>query len=115
MLLDLMRINAIPALHWLACFIVLAEGLNKLERTQPLQRGLQLRVRVVVVLKVLAWLCLVVGAAGGVARPFIGVPAADGYHFASFLIVDRVSLVDFLSASGFALLIVRSRFKECTS
>ncbi len=31
----------LAALHWLACVIVLAEALNKLERTAPARRGLR--------------------------------------------------------------------------
>jgi membrane-associated PAP2 superfamily phosphatase len=112
LLLDFLMAHAVPALHWVACFVVMAEGLNKLERTPPLQRGQRPREYLVVLLKVAAWILLVLGAAGGVARPWVVVPIGGSFHFATVLIVDRVSLVDLLFAGGFALLIVRSRFKE---
>ena len=35
----------LQTLHWLAGLVVFAEGLNKLERTDPLARGLCLRRR----------------------------------------------------------------------
>ncbi|WP_372826547.1 hypothetical protein [Polaromonas sp.] len=106
--------HLVPALHWVAGFIVLAEGLNKLERTTLFKRGLTALARFVVLLKVLAWICLVMGAAGAVARPWVVLPVGQQLHFAYFLIVDRVSLVDLLFVGGFALLILRSRFKEFT-
>lgn len=104
--------NLFPALHWMAGFIVLAEGLNKLERIAARERGLSPLGRFVVFLKALAWFFLCLGAAGALARPWVAVPADGRFHFASYLVVDRVSLVDLLFVGGFALLIVRSRFKE---
>lgn len=101
-----------PALHWLAGLVVLAEGANKLERMAARQPGLSLMGRFVLLLKAAAWLCLSLGAGGALARPWVVVPADGSFHFASYLVVDRVSLVDLLFVGGFALLIVRSRFKE---
>lgn len=101
-----------PALHWLAGFVVLAEGLNKLERIAARQPGASLHCRFVLLLKAVAWICLSLGAAGALARPWVVVPADGVFHFASYLVVDRVSLVDLLFVGGFALLIVRSRIKE---
>lgn len=116
--LDLLFTNAMdhlmPVLHWLAGFVVLAEGLNKLERTDPFKPGLNALQRFVVLLKVLAWLCLVMGAAGAVARPWVAMPVGGQVHLSYFLLVDSVSLIDLLFVGGFALLIVRSRFKEFT-
>ena len=66
----------IAAAHWLAGLIVLAEGLNKLERSAPLQPGLSPRARIVVLLKVAAWVVLVLGAGGAVIRPLI-VPGIE--------------------------------------
>jgi hypothetical protein len=101
-----------PALHWVSGFIVLAEGLNKLERIAARQPCTGLLGRFVLLLKAVAWFCLSLGAAGALARPWVVVPADGSFHFASYLVVDRVSLVDLLFVGGFALLIVRSRFKE---
>lgn len=96
--------------HWAAAFVVLGEGLNKLHRTDPLARGLDLRRRVVVLLKAVAWILLALGAAGALVRPLV-VPGALP-HVLAVLLVDRVSLVDVCVIVGFATLIVRSRFKE---
>lgn len=104
--------HVFPALHWIAGLIVLAEGQNKLERIAMRPPGLSGLGRFVLLLKALAWFCLCLGAAGALARPFV-VASVDGrFHLSSLLIVDRVSLVDLLFVGGFALLIVRSRFKE---
>jgi hypothetical protein len=92
-----------------AALIVLAEALNKIERADLFdgRRGLKPRLaatawllcpwawkrpRVVIVLKVLGWACMSVGAAGSLISP----PTAA--HLAVL--------------AGFALLIVRSRLKE---
>lgn len=102
--------SLIPILLALSAFIVFAEGLNKVHRTDPLQRGLSRRDRLAVLLKVLAWICLVLGAGGVFVRPWIVVAAASAPTLGTFLASDRSSLL--LVLCGFALLIVRSRFKE---
>lgn len=105
--------HLVPVLHWLGAFIVLAEGLNKLHRTDPLAAGLSGRARVVVLLKVLAWVFLVLAAAGSLVRPFVVVAVGVSDVYAGHvLLTDRVSLVDLLFTLGFAVLIVRSRLKE---
>lgn len=102
----------IAAAHWLAGLIVLAEGLNKLERSAPLQPGLSPRARIVVLLKVAAWVVLVLGAGGAVIRPLIAPGIEQRIELASVLLTDRVSLVDLCFVGGFAVLILRSRLKE---
>lgn len=102
----------VPVLHWVAGFIVLAEGLNKLERTAPFARGLSARLRLVVLLKAFAWVLLVLGAGGAVVRPLVVVGFASALHAGPVLLTDRVSLVDLFVLGGFAILIVRSRLKE---
>jgi hypothetical protein len=89
---------ALAFLHWLAGLVVLAEALNKLERTAPLAPGLSPRARAVVWCKVLAWCLLAVGAGGALVTPMLHLEAA--------------TLQDPAVLGGFALLIVRSRFKE---
>lgn len=101
----------VPALHWLAGATVLTEGLNKLERAHPFEYGLSRCARLVVMAKVLAWIALCLGAAGAVARPFVG-GAGGAFFLGPVLIADRVSLADLCVLGGFAILIVRSRFKE---
>jgi hypothetical protein len=97
------------AVHWLAGFTVLAEGLNKLHRTDPLAAGLTTRQRVVVWLKAFAWILLVLGAGGAVVRPVVVTAHQGGI---AQLLIDRVSLVDVCVLAGFAVLILRSRLKE---
>ena len=89
---------ALAFLHWLAGLVVLAEALNKLERTAPLAPGLSPRARAVVWCKVVAWWLLAVGACGALVTPLLGLQAP--------------TLQDAAVLGGFALLIVRSRFKE---
>jgi hypothetical protein len=102
----------LEVLHWIAGFIVLSEGLNKLHRCDPLQPGIGLRARVVVLFKVAAWICLVVGAFGALLRPFVMAQIGGDLHLGPVRVTDQVSLSDVLCLGGFALLIVRSRFKE---
>jgi hypothetical protein len=99
---------------WFASWAILAEGLNKLERSDPFAgavgwkpRLLGLlwlfvpwawrRDRVVVVLKIFGWALLAVGAAGYIARLYINAPWFSP---------------DVAVIAGFAILIVRSRVKE---
>lgn len=89
---------ALCLLHFVSGFIVLAEALNKLERTQPYLPGAPARQRLVVALKLLAWCSLAVGAAGALVTPFLPL--------------EKPSLQDVAVIGGFALLIVRSRLRE---
>lgn len=85
-------------MHWLAGLVVAAEALNKLERTDPLRLGLTPRQRAVVLAKTLAWCLLAIGAGGALITPLLHL--------------ERPTLQDTAVISGFALLIIRSRFKE---
>lgn len=85
-------------IYWVAGFIVLAEALNKLERTAPLTYGLGWRKRTTEWLKAIAWMLLAVGGAGAVASPLLP-------H-------ERPSTQDVCVILGFAVLIVRTRVKE---
>lgn len=85
-------------IHWTAGLVILAEALNKLERCNPLARGLSPRARLVDALKALAWGLLAL--AGGVA---IVTP---------LLPLETPTLQDTALAAGFATLIIRTRFKE---
>ncbi|MDA8522298.1 hypothetical protein [Acidovorax sp. NCPPB 4044] len=89
---------ALLVIHWACGVVVLAESLNKLERTAPCRRGLGPRERTTEWLKALAWLLLALGAGCAVARPVLGLPLPD--------------LGDACIALGFAALIVRTRIKE---
>lgn len=91
-------IAALQALHWLAGLIVLAEALNKLERTAPFACGLRPRTRAVVALKAIAWFLLALGGAGAVVTPLLHL--------------EPPTLQDACVIGGFAVLIVRTRLKE---
>jgi hypothetical protein len=102
----------VAVLHWLSGLVIFLEGLNKLERSAPLQRGLRWRARVVVLMKVFAWIALVAGAGGALVRPIVVVAIGGDLVVGPIYITDRVSLADALVLAGFALLIVRTRLKE---
>lgn len=85
-------------LHWIAAAVILAEALNKAERTAPLRAGLAPRERLTEWLKAAAWSLIAIGAAGAMAAPLL--PAGQR------------ELADRCVAIGFAVLIVRTRVKE---
>ena len=88
----------IAVIHWICGLIVLAEALNKLERTAPFARGLSRHQRVVDGLKALAWALLALGGAGAVITPLLAL--------------EPPTLHDMCVTAGFAVLIVRTRLKE---
>lgn len=87
------------AVHVIAGLIVVAEGLNKLERTDPFEPGLCARARAVVWLKMAGWMLLVIGSGGAVVAPMLPHEPPPCWQ-------------DVLVQAGFALLIVRSRLGE---
>lgn len=89
---------AVLFLYWLAGLVVLAEALNKLERTDVRERGASAGMRAVTALKVLAWLLLAIGAGGAIITPLL--PLATP------------SLRDVAVLAGFAVLVVRTRVKD---
>lgn len=84
--------------HWLAALLVLAEALNKLQRTDMLAPRIGGHARLVLFFKIAAWFLLAVGAAGAMVTPLLGL--------------ERPTPQDAAVMVGFALLIVRSRLKE---
>lgn len=90
--------SALEWLHFLSGLVVLAESLNKLERTHVFERGLTARLRVAVVLKAVAWAVLAVGGGGAFVTPLLPLEAP--------------TLQDACVMFGFAVLIVRTRVKE---
>jgi hypothetical protein len=97
--------STLDLIHFVCGLIVLAEALNKLERTAPLAPNLSRHDRIVAWLKALAWLCLALGAGGAVIAPMM---PAMGTHMPHTLI--RVA--DDAVMLGFAILIIRTRVKE---
>lgn len=91
------------ALHWIAGLIVLAEALNKLERSCPLRAGLSPRLRLVEWLKTLGWMALAMGSGAAVFLPLL-LPGT----YLQWLrpLTDAAVLI------GFAILIVRTRVRE---
>ncbi|MBL7091580.1 hypothetical protein [Acidovorax sp.] len=91
-------ITALAVVHWVSGLIVLAEALNKLERTAPCRRGLRARDRITEWLKAIAWALLAVGGAGALITPLLPL--------------EQPTLQDACVLLGFATLIVRTRVKE---
>lgn len=85
-------------IHWTAGLVIMAEALNKLERCNPLARGLSPRARLVDALKALAWGLLALAGGGAIVTPLLPLEAP--------------TLQDTALAAGFATLIIRTRFKE---
>ena len=103
--------TTLQVIHWVAAFVVLAEALNKLERTAPCAPGLNAHHRLVDGLKALAWLLLALGAAGALVAPALqplGVRSASSQLIAHY----EPSLTEVCILVGFAVLIVRTRIKE---
>lgn len=96
--------TTLQILHWLAALIILAEALNKLERTAPCAPGLTRHARVVASLKALAWALLALGGAVAVFAPLFATLHAT--H------ANPPSLSEAAISAGFAVLIVRTRVKE---
>ena len=103
--------TALLLMHWLAGVIVLAEALNKLERTFPPTREMTMCQRLIESLKALAWALLALGAGGAVASPAL---MAMGMHGGDveFMRLERPTLAETAVLLGFALLIVKTRVKE---
>ena len=88
----------LSAIHFLSGLIVLAEALNKLERTAPCAPDLAPRLRATEWLKACAWALLAIGGAGAAITPL--------------LCLEPPTLQDVCIVLGFAVLIIRTRIKE---
>lgn len=92
------------AIHCLAGLVILAEALNKLERTRPplvpppVRAPLRPRDVCAAWLKRIAWFLLALGGAGALAAPLFNPTPPS---------LEHVCI-----AVGFAVLIVRTRVKE---
>ena len=103
--------TTVQILHWLCAFVVMAEALNKLERTAPFAPGMTIHARLVDGLKALAWLLLAMGAGGGLIGPFLQ-PMGIAAPTIPLLAHLAPSLAEVCVMAGFAVLIVRTRVKE---
>lgn len=107
--------TALQFLHVVAGLIVLAEALNKLERTAPFARGLTARQRLMEGLKALAWTLFALGAGGALASPLVQPVSLDPgapMRLLGYLLQPVPSLADVCVLSGFATLIIRTRIKD---
>lgn len=103
----------LQTIHWIAGVIVLAEALNKLERTAPCRRGLAPRERVTEWLKAIAWALLAFGGAGAFAAPLLPLLSLERAGVPAVLMPTQTpTLQDVCIAVGFAVLIIRTRIKE---
>ena len=105
----------VDLIHSVAGFITLAEALNKLDRCQPLQRGLGWRKAVTEWLKALAWLLLALGGAGAMVAPlwrYLPMPPSTTELLALLMPLQGPTVQDVCLALGFVVLIVRTRVKE---
>lgn len=103
--------TTLEIMHWIAGLIVVAEALNKLERTAPFAPGLSARKRLVDGLKAIAWALLALGAGGAIASPLLqlsGIPAGA----IPWLAHQSPTLAETAVLLGFSVLIVRTRVKE---
>ena len=102
---------AMLVIHWVAAFLVMAEALNKLERTSPFAPGMASHARVVDGLKALAWLLLALGAGGGLMGPLLQ-PLGIADPTSQALAHVSPSFAETAVLMGFAVLIIRTRVKE---
>ena len=85
-------------LNWVTALVVLAESLNKLERENPFQSGICLRIRFALLLEILGWMFMALGAAGNLVAPLMNLESA--------------TLQSTAVMAGLAILIIRKRIKE---
>lgn len=104
--------STLQFVHWMAAMVVLAEGLNKLERTAPFRPGIDPHMRVVDGLKALAWCLLAIGAGGAVIAPALPWLGIDQLTAGTLMRIERPTLAETSVMAGFAVLIVRTRIKE---
>ena len=107
--------TTLQILHFAAGVIVLAEALNKLERTAPCRPGLTPRERATEWLKALARPLLALGGAGAFVAPLLpSLPVLQpaGPLLPLLLPTQTPTLHDVCVIVGFAVLIVRTRVKE---
>lgn len=96
----------------LSALVVMAEALNKLERCGPTRPGLTPRQRLVDSLKAIAWALLALGAGGALAGPVLPFLGRIPDWLAVVVRFEQPTLDHVAVMLGFAVLIVRTRFKE---
>lgn len=84
--------------YWFAAFVVLAESLNKLQRTDVLRHGMTLWMRLREAMNALGWACFAIGSGGAWVSPLLQS--------------HRVRLQDAAVMLGLSLFVVHRRLKE---
>lgn len=103
--------ESINLVHLVAGLIVLAEALNKLERTCLRCPRASAREWFLDVLKAVSWVFLALGAGGAVAVPLFN---ALGIHGVTYVMHETPSLAETFVLTGFAVLAIRTRLKDET-
>lgn len=103
--------NVLHLIHWVCAFIIMAEALNKMERTAPFARGLTVCERIVDIMKAIAWALMALGAGGVLISPALEPLRVQASAYQA-LAHTAPSLAEVCMMGGFALLIIRTRFKE---
>lgn len=103
--------SVLEVIRILPALLVLAESLNKLERTAPCACGITPHERLLSWLKALAWFLLAMWSAGAIAPVVL---AFFHIHTATsqFIVRHEPALAEVAGMWGFAVLIVRTRIKE---
>lgn len=104
--------SVLQILHAVAGLIVLAEALNKLERTSLFTPRRRTYDRLADCLKVTAWALMALGAAGAVAAPMMLQLGIEPNQANELMRLERPTLAETVVLLGFAVLIVRTRVKE---
>lgn len=104
--------DVLDALHWIAGLVVLAEALNKLERTDILSPEMSPHHRLVDGLKALAWALLALGGGGAVFAPVLLSIVGPAGSASVLSNMAAPSFAETCVLVGFAVLIVRTRVKE---
>lgn len=99
---------ALTAVHAAADLVIVTEAVYKLELAYPCARGISARVRLLQVLKSLAWLLLAFGAGASLLLPLLG----SAWAASPSQLLPLPTLENTAITVGFAVLIIRTRFKE---
>ena len=94
-------------IHWISGVVVLAEALNKLERTRPFVRGVTIET-----LGAAGWFLVAMGAGGAAITPVLLAFGVRSDLQTILMRLERPTLAEVAVMLGFACLVLRARFKE---
>jgi len=104
--------SALPAIHALACLVILLEALFKANLSNPCARGLCVRTRALEALKGAAWGLLAFGAGAAIMLPLLANAQAAPHGVLYSALYAPPTLQGTAIVLGFAVLIIRTRVKE---